>query len=324
MTTESSVLIVSTVADIATDHVVRALTARSVSHRRINTEDFPFSRTLGFHVSRVGGTSFTVGNTPLEPPTSIWYRRVRSPVKPAEMQDGVYDFCLQETKATLLGSLMSYSCRWMSSPASVWRAEFKPYQLAIANRLGLQVPNTIITNEPNEIRHAFQAFGSMIVKPARSGHLIYNGKSHAIFTSQLLEEHIGNLDDAKLSPAIYQQRIPKRFDIRATIVGDQIFSAAIDSQSDPQAEVDWRHTTNPNLPHFRISLPKNVEKLLLDLMKSLDLSFGAVDLVQKPDGDYVFLEVNPNGQWLWIDDQLDLGISEAVASWLARDPGLAR
>lgn len=318
MTTSSSVLIVSTVADVATDHVVKILSARSIPHKRINTEDYPFSRTFGFRISPLDGISSIFGNLALERPTSVWYRRVRSPAKPTEMQDGIYDFCLQETRASLLGSLMSHSCHWMSFPASVWQAEFKPYQLAVAHRLGLEVPNTVITNEPYEIRKAFETFGAMVVKPSRSGHLIYDGTSHAVFTSRLLAEHLEHLEDAKLSPAIYQQLIPKKFDIRATVVGDQIFAAAIDSQSDPDAMVDWRHTSNPDLPHFRITLPQEIQQLLLALMNSLNLTFGAIDLVQTPDGNYVFLEVNPNGQWLWLDDQLDLGISDAVATWLAR------
>jgi glutathione synthase/RimK-type ligase-like ATP-grasp enzyme len=53
-------------------------------------------------------------------------------------------------------------------------------------------------------------------------------------------------------------------------------------------------------------------------MSSLKLTFGAIDLIETLDGNYVFLEVNPSGQWLWIDDKLSLGISDAIAHWLAK------
>jgi glutathione synthase/RimK-type ligase-like ATP-grasp enzyme len=120
-----------------------------------------------------------------------------------------------------------------------------------------------------------------------------------------------------LSPAIYQALVPKRFDLRVTIVGQRIFAAAIDSQSDPAAVVDWRHTDNPRLPHHSVSLPEHVADKLLRLMDSFRLTFGAIDMIHTPDDDYVFLEVNPSGQWLWLDDMLEFGISNAVAEWLA-------
>lgn len=319
MTSESYVLIVSTVADVATDDVVRRLSSRSIEHRRINTEDFPFKRAIALsfgndHINQWMG----LDGEDIRPPGAIWYRRMRSPSRPEGMQDGVYQFCLQESRVTLLGGILSSSSQWMSHPASVWQAEFKPYQLAVAQELGLRIPRTIITNNPSAIRSAFSEFGAMVVKPARTGHVVIDGKAHAVFTSKLLAEHLENLESASLSPAIYQELIPKQFDIRVTVVGERVFAAAIDSQSDPEACIDWRHTENPDLPHYPITLPSALEQKLLELMNRLGLSFGAIDLVQTPTGEYFFLEVNPSGQWLWLDDKLGLGISDAVAAWLSK------
>jgi glutathione synthase/RimK-type ligase-like ATP-grasp enzyme len=234
------------------------------------------------------------------------------------MQEGVYDFCLQENRAALLGSIAGYQTRWMSHPADVWRAELKPYQLQLARDMGLSVPKTLVTNDPSSIRKAFHEYGPMIVKPSRSGYAVVDGQERSIYTSRLLAEHLEYVDEARLSPAIYQELIPKRYDIRATVVGSDIFAAAIHSQTDPAAAVDWRHTDNPDLPHTPIQLPPKVKEGVLALMSKLGLSFGAVDLVETPDGEFIFLEVNPNGQWLWIDDQLQLGITNAIVDWLAR------
>jgi glutathione synthase/RimK-type ligase-like ATP-grasp enzyme len=205
----------------------------------------------------------------------------------------------------------------MSHPAAVWQAEHKPYQLSVASGIGLRIPPTVITNDPSAIRESFAEFGGMVVKPARSGHVIRNGQEYSIFTSRVLEEHLDELESARWSPAIYQALIPKRFDLRVTIVGRRVFAAAIDSQSDPAASIDWRHTKNPRLPHHPITLPEHVIGHLLHLMDSLRLTFGAIDLIETPEGEYVFLEINPSGQWLWLDDMLELGISDAVADWLA-------
>lgn len=315
---EPFVLIVSTIADVATDDVVRRLAARGVPHRRLNTEDYPFSHTFAFLPGKTTEEGWMSSDRELFPvPTAVWYRRMRSPSKPEGMDDDIYTFCLQENRAALLGGIMGRTAHWMSHPAAVWQSEFKPYQLTVASEVGLPIPPTVITNDPPTIRKAFVDFGSMVVKPARSGHVVQAGQEHAIFTSRVLEQHLAELDSARLSPAIYQALVPKRFDLRITIVGKRIFAAAIDSQSDPAAIVDWRHTNNPRLPHHSVSLPDHVTAKLLRLMNSLRLTFGAIDMIQTPDNEYVFLEVNPSGQWLWLDDMLGFGISDAVAEWLA-------
>lgn len=312
------VLIMSTLADIATDAVVLRLAACGISHQRLNTEDFPFSRTLAYRPGKkVEEPWMTSNGQPLPDPTTVWYRRMRTPSKPESMDDGVYTFCLQESRAALLGSIMGLPVRWMSHPAAVWQAEYKPFQLWLAAELGFSIPPTIITNDPPTIRKAFTDFGSMVVKPTRSGHVTYEGDEFGIFTSRVLEQHLDKLEAARLSPSIYQPLIPKRFDVRVTIIGRKIFAAAIDSQSDPAAMIDWRQTENSQLPHHPIALPQSVKGRLLRMMESLHLAFGAIDMIQTMDGEYVFLEVNPNGQWLWLDDTLGFGISDEVANWLA-------
>lgn len=318
MTSSAFVLVVSTIADVATDDVVRRLAAASVPYHRLNTEDLPFSRLITLAYGEERRSWLELDGQAIPPPTAIWYRRVRSGAKPEDMDQGVYQFCLQESRSALLGGITSAQTRWLSHPASIWQAEHKPYQLALAAELGFRVPRTVITNNPEAIRRAAADFGRMIVKPTRNGHIVHRGVEHAVFTSEFLPTHLEDLQGAELSPAIYQELVPKRFDVRVTIVGDTIFAARIDSQSDPKAAVDWRHTANPQLPHHHVALSERLRNRLLRLMQRLGLNFGAVDLIETPDGEHVFLEVNPNGQWLWLDDMLDLGISQAVADWLGR------
>jgi glutathione synthase/RimK-type ligase-like ATP-grasp enzyme len=118
---------------------------------------------------------------------------------------------------------------------------------------------------------------------------------------------------------IYQEFLPKAYDIRVTIVGRKLFAVSIDSQSDPSAVIDWRKTENPLLPHAPIELPAPLQRSLMELMSRLSLAYGAIDLVLTPDGRYIFLEINPNGQWLWIDEMLSLGISHSIAERLSED-----
>lgn len=319
MTNNQHVLIVSTVADPATDEVIRRLSARGIPHKRFNTEDYPFSRTFAYRPGMRTEQQWMISDgEPVALPTAVWYRRLRSPSKPQGMDEGIYNFCVQENRAALVGSILGLETRWMSPPAAVWQSEYKPFQLSLATGIGLNIPPTVITNDPLTIRSLFADFGgNMVVKPTRTGYVTNDGKEYAIFTSRVLEEHLDELESAKLSPAIYQALVPKQFDIRITIVGRRVFAAAIDSQSDEAASVDWRRTSNPRLPHYPIILPADVTACLFRMMDLLRLTFGAIDMVKTPSGDYVFLEVNPSGQWLWLDDILGLGISDAVADWLA-------
>lgn len=317
---ESTVLIVSTVADIATDAVVSQLHAIGTSCTRLNSEDLPFEKSATLDFQSLDSTSISIAGSVIRP-SSIWYRRLRSPPCPDNMDSGIYEFCLRENRAALIGGLLTQNARWMSHPTAVWAAEYKPYQLRIAQEVGLRIPKTIVSNDPSAIRQAYREFGSLVVKPTRSGYFKQNNEEFSIFTTHLQNQHLESLDDAKWSPSIYQELIEKRHDIRVTCVGRHLFSAAIHSQTDPAARIDWRRTENPNLPHSSIELPSGLADRILRLMARLELEFGCLDFVLTPEGDYVFLEVNPSGQWLWLDDQLDLGISRSIAHWLTPRPG---
>ena len=310
----NNVLVVSTKVDTATDDVVSRLNQRGVPLCRLNTEDFPFSKTITYEPGRE--PVLWVEEQRVPPPSSVWYRRIRTPNTPPGMDEGVSNFCRTEARAAITGSIVGTSARWMSMPSAIWASEHKPFQLTLAAQHELTIPRTLITNDPTKIRQAFRDFNGMIVKPTRTGHLVKDGVEHAIYTSRVLAEHLQEIDSARWSPSIYQEHTPKRYDIRVTIVGRKVFAAAIDSQSDPAAITDWRQTSNPNLPHLPHTLPDGLAEQLLALMRSMQLTFGAIDLIQRPDGEYVFLEVNPNGQWLWLDDALGLGISDAIADWL--------
>ena len=304
--------------DLATDAVVRALQDLDTPVVRVNTEDLPFSGVIDYSIgvpqpelifSERGGAEDWFG--------AVWYRRLRIPTTPPGMDAGIYDFCVRENRSALIGGLIGHETRWMSHPGAIWKAEFKPYQLRIAAQIGLDIPKTLISNRPESIRAFYQKYGPIIAKPVRSGYVVKDGVECAVFTTKLEDEAMIDLSDASLSPTIYQEFLPKAYDIRVTIVGRKLFAVTIDSQSDPNAVIDWRKTENPLLPHAPIELPEPLQQSLLELMSRMSLTYGAIDLVLTPDGRYVFLEINPNGQWLWIDEMLSLGISDSIAEWLS-------
>jgi glutathione synthase/RimK-type ligase-like ATP-grasp enzyme len=120
-----------------------------------------------------------------------------------------------------------------------------------------------------------------------------------------------------LCPHLLQSEIDKRFDVRVTVVGSKHFACRIYSQDYSETEVDFRRSsaTGRRLRHEIISLPDAVAKACTTLVEMLGLRFGAIDLVEDDDG-FVFLEINPNGQWAWIEQVTGAPIAHEIAELL--------
>ena len=231
ITPEHRVLIVSTIVDLATDSVVRALEELGTAVVRINTEDLPFSGEIDYSIGIAQPKPIFSTATETEGwYDAVWYRRLRVPTIPSGMDPGIYDFCVRENRNALIGGLIGNQTRWMSHPDAIWKAEFKPYQLRVATNVGLEIPRTLISNRPESIRSFYQSCTRTVAKPVRSGHIVKNGVDCAVFTTKLDDEAMEFLPDAALCPTIYQELIPEACDIRVTIVG--------------QKSSPWRSTLN--------------------------------------------------------------------------------
>ena len=315
-----AVLIISTALDKPTDAVEQELVSRNVPVVRFNTDSFPFDSSLTYRVAQGKSVALTLNNSSHF--RSIWYRRFRSSKKPENMDPTYFAFSEKESRYALIGSLLSLSREvpTMNSPEAVWVAEHKPYQLAVAEQCGLKIPDTLISNLPSEAEAFFSVHQpDVITKPVRTGYIDDAESPKAIYTSKVNASHMEHISRLSVSPVTFQPLLHKRSDIRVTIVGRRIFTAEIYSQTDRDASVDWRKTSNPDLPHEHHRLPKSIEENLLHYMKCLGLVYGAIDFVLDTEGNYFFLEINPGGQWLWLDRVLNFGITQSISDWLAND-----
>jgi glutathione synthase/RimK-type ligase-like ATP-grasp enzyme len=130
-------------------------------------------------------------------------------------------------------------------------------------------------------------------------------------TRVLKLEEVALLDAVHYAPVIFQGYIPAVFDLRVTIVGGAVFAAEIHSQT-----TAYKHDFRMTMHEAEIrahALPDLVAAKLLALMDALGLVYGALDLRLTPEGDYVFLEINPAGQWLFIEQRTGQPISDAIA-----------
>jgi hypothetical protein len=266
------------------------------------SQSFARQGSYGYRLTLPDGTTLTD-----ERIAGVWWRRTH----PFGIPDAVTAkderrFCSRECEAQLDGWLHSLGRKLINPFANEIICRNKPYQLMQAERCGLTVPATLVTNSPSEAAAFCADHGGAVVFKTLSNH----PGMETPFTRKLPQEAVDRFDALKTGPVQFQKMIAGGIDIRVTVVDTQVFAAEI-AVSAPQAEVDWR--IDPNSLTRVHALPKEIEKTLVDFHCALGLRYGAYDFRTDADGTYWFLEVNTGGQYLWIETETGLPISAALA-----------
>ena len=220
-------------------------------------------------------------------------------------------FAWSEANEALLGVWYSLDCFWMNPPTADEVSQRKIRQLQVARQVGLSIPDTLVTNQPDAARGVRRDPW----RGARRAQGVSEHRAGAARNPPAAAEDLSLLDAVRYTPVIFQRFVPADLDLRVTVVEDEIFTAAISSE--PQYAADYR----PGLGSAKVApfeLPSSVAEKLLELMKIFGLNFGAIDLRVTPEGDYVFLEVNPAGEYLFISHRTDQPIPAAIAASLER------
>ena len=143
------------------------------------------------------------------------------------------------------------------------------------------------------------------------------GREQVVFTNRVREEDLEDLGGLSLCPMTFQERVEKRLELRATVVGRRVFTASIDSQTSARAAHDWRRDGVRLVEEWQpYQLPPEAEQPLLALMDYFGLNYGAADFILTPDGRHVFLELNPSGEFFWLEHGPGLPVSQALADVL--------
>ena len=251
---------------------------------------------------------------------SVWFRRPKS-VSAGNLYKTTDEITFVEKEASsALWSLYTNLDRvfWMNHPLSARKMleNNKLLQQKFAVLSGLAIPDTIITNEPVTLFDFCRRHGGSIALKTIGFHVFpkESGMVSGIYTNRVSEDYLrSRLDSITATPIMAQEYIEKKLELRVTIVGRQIFTCAIYSQDSDKTKHDWRHYDFDNVKHEKYLLPPTIEHQLLDFMKLRRLSFGAIDMILTPAGKYVFLEVNPSGQFRWIESLTGMPISRAIA-----------
>lgn len=316
------ILLVTNKRDITMDYIVVELRKRGIKFFRLNTEDLPKSYSIMSDKSLMDWSIELHGNTLKGSDVkSAYFRRPGKPEAPSNICDkNVIEYIECEWNSFLKSLYMRLDCMWFSSPTNIMLAEDKPRQLLLAKKIGFDIPESIITNSPEEINKINSCL-QVIGKPLRQSLLISNQTERIIFTNRLGRLDYSDSEALSLVPIIIQREIIKKFDIRVTVVGKEVFAAAIFSQENVETTVDWRKGSRTDLKHEPIELPVELKSKCIELVESLNLRFGAIDLVCDKNDQFWFLEINPNGQWAWIENQTKLPIASAIADELLRIGG---
>lgn len=309
-------LLVTNCRDITMDYVVAELQRRGLPYFRLNTELLPQSRSSMGVVSVDDWAVELNGKTVSgQKVTAAYFRRPGAPQAPELVKDHGERAYIEAEWGSFLKSLyFRLEGRWFSDPTQIFLAEDKPRQLITAHQLGFNVPNTVITNRLQSVE-AITAEGRAVGKPLRQA-VLPGALEKVMFTSRLHPLASADEPALGLAPLIVQAEVLKKYDVRVTVVGFQVFATAIWSQEKEETEVDWRRGSHPDLRHEAISLPDEALTQCRELVQRLNLRYGAIDLVCDRDGKLWFLEVNPNGQWAWIENQTGYPIASAIVDEL--------
>ena len=303
--------------------VVEAVARKGGHTIRFNTDHYPTDVHLTAYYGKSGDERLTLtndeGEFDLREVDSIWHRRLNLGARlPAGLDKQLRHASLGEASAAARGMLASLKAFRVDHLHHIRHAENKQLQLQVARELGLDIPRTLTTNDPAAVRAFAKSCDGRIVTKMLSSFAIYDeGKELVVFTNPVGPEDLADLSGLSLCPATFQELIPKALEIRVTVVGHRVMSASIDSQVSARAIHDWRRDGLRMLHDWRpYQLPFEVEEKILRLMDSFSLNYGAIDIILTPDDKHVFLELNPCGEFFWLERTPGLPISDAIADLL--------
>lgn len=295
-----------------TARVAAALSARGGVPLRLDTDTFPETLALSGELD-AHGTRLRFGGEPLDI-AAVWLWRLW-PASLAQLPEGrMRDAARRESLTTIAGLLdLLHDVPWIDAIDDEANAEHKTRQLRLAARLGLAIPPTLISAEPERVRPFFHAHeGRVIAKLQHSlGYSMAGGQG--LPTRMLRSDDLDALEQLRHCPMVFQRYVEKAWELRIAWIDGQAFVGALDGR---QCGVDWRYESTAAWQPY--ALPDAVHARLAALMAALRLTQGAIDMIVDPSGEHVFLEVNPHGEWGMLERDLELPISTAIADALLR------
>lgn len=303
----TSTVIVTNDGDLTADSVVRHMDPDTVI--RLDPADLHTDYIITASLDAEGGWR-TIIETPhraieVGPGTSVWWRK---PTMPEGIQDDDEAWVADENQAALLGLLRAARVRiWVNDPDTAARAGLKAPQLTLARRLGLNTPETLLTNDPLAAAKFVQRYQDVVVKAMRQKRTLF------IPTTTVLPG--ADLSDVAGAMHQFQRRIDKAWDARIVAIGERLFPVKIVAPG-----LDVRTARREDQSYSAIAAPGHVAKALRTYMREERLAYCAFDFVGDAAGAWYFLEANPGGEFLYLQEATGMAMARAMAEYLHQRP----
>ena len=324
------IVVVTIEGDLHADIVIEKIRALGGRTFRLNLDAYPQAYETSVEFSDNGWCGEIVHRQTgdcLRPQDigAFWIRKKADFSFSASLTPQERIFAESEMEHLLFGLFTSVDCYWMSRPSAIRQGMWKCEQLSRARQFGFIAPASLASSEAQTVR-AFRATHKQIVFKTLSSatlaaekisadDVIANGLPTTLITDEN-EELLSYLQEA---PGFFQAYVPKKLELRITIIGNRVFTAAIHSQDDPRTAVDFRDY-GAEILYEPYALPPAFERQCVEFVKSYGLEFGAIDVIVTPDDEYVFLENNPVGQFYFVEQLApSLTMTDAMARQLLRE-----
>jgi hypothetical protein len=299
-------LILTSDKDLTADFLIVALLQRGLPYFRLNAEDLAEARyqftSPDVRTISVGPRTLNVGDV-----TAVWYRRAIYPMPSDELPFSERMFVAGEFRHLVFGMIWNPSILWVNPIDKVYIAEHKIYQLDVARRIGLRIPRTLASSDPRELKEFTESNPhGTICKPIFHGLFVDGADLYSVYTRRVVPEEFN--PGAELGgPILLQEEIPRVCDLRVTFIGEQCFTAAVHAAP---STIDWREPSAA-ATFSNAEIPDHIRSKCAGMLRELGLKYGAFDFIQTPDGELVFLEVNPTGEWAWLENSLGFPMRSA-------------
>jgi glutathione synthase/RimK-type ligase-like ATP-grasp enzyme len=240
---------------------------------------------------------------------TVWFRRTVKPVPDRSIHPSDWEVARRDWRTmahSLEYHLEKSGAFCVNSPATATLRDLKPLQLQIAIDCGFCVPETLISNSPEEIRDFIKANrvggAETIAKPLSAVFWRNTNIDDFGFMTELVTEADPDSCDLVSCPVIPQKRVEKDFEVRVNVLGNTVIAVKIDSQVDESSKVDFRKVDDwRKLSHRLLDIDDGLKAGIVGLARSLGSVFAAMDFIVTRDGEWIFLESNEMGNWLWIE-----------------------
>ena len=216
----------------------------------------------------------------------------------------------------IISFLEESNVKWFDTPTSLSNGGLKTRQFRIAKETGFNIPKTLISNDRNSIASFINSNSESVIKLSTQPAFFKDDDIYFIYTNKITILELSDYDKCLNSPMIFQEYIEKQYEVRYTFVNGNHFVCKIDSQVSEISKTDWRRYDIQNTPYVAIEPPKNILEKVNQFMKAFNLNYGALDFIVDKDNKWWFLEVNPVGQYGWIEQLTGMPITQAIIDYI--------